>query len=166
MMQTDKGRLWGMEMRDAGALCSALLYVVHPQLYAAARHALLSAAARSGRVRQALAHWPSLWHNLQIISNRESPYHRDMSGKPPWYELLMTLGSYPRATLVLRNAGMQLAYLPGTAVFMASKVLHHGVAKVDPDRLVYTWFMSACLHDNHAAPDVPWVYRCTCCAAK
>lgn len=147
-------------MKESGALCSALLFVTHPALYRAARVTMARAAdAASTAVGEHHRLWPSVWHSTQVIINRETPFHRDTSGKDTWYELLMSLGTCSKAALVLRNIGIQVGYLPGTAVLMSSRLIHHGVAKVEPDRICYTWYMSASLHNNFSGEDVPWVTR-------
>ena len=143
-------------MRETGALCSAILRVVHPELYIAGREALVWAATLPA-VSAALDTWPSVFAKLQIISNRQTPFHRDLSGEATWFELLISLGSYDRATMVLRNLGIEVAYTPGSAVALSSYLVHHGVSAVEPDRICYAWFMSRHLHDNHGLDNVEWM---------
>ena len=143
-------------MRDSGALCSAILRVIHPELYRAGREALLR-AAHEPLVRNAMEFWPSIFHSVHLIANRESTFHRDISGSPTWMELLVTLGTYDRATLVARNLGIQFAYSPGSIIALSSYLVHHGVAQVSSDRLCYAWFMNSDLTRNFNVPPVPWV---------
>lgn len=149
---------WARAMRESGALCSAILHVVHPQLYDAGMQALDN-AERFPRVAPVLQTWPSVFSRLQILINRETPFHRDSSGQPSWYDMLMTLGSYKQATLVLRNLGIEVAYTPGTVVALSSHVVHHGVSEVEPDRVCYAWFMDRHLHGNLRVDETGWMTR-------
>lgn len=155
-MRHEGSLAWCRDMRETGALISAILRVAHPDLYTAGRSSLLRLST-SERVKDVLPFWPSIFNSVQLISNRESPFHRDTAGQPSWYDLLVTLGSYRRAELVLRNFGVQVAYKPGTIALLSSLVIHHGVRAVEPDRLCYSWFMSEALHSNLDVPSVPWM---------
>lgn len=84
-------------------------------------------------VAEALAIWPAVFNAVQLISNRETPFHRDTSGQATWLDLLISLGDYSEGTIVFRNLGIQVAYSPGSAVLMGGFLVHHGVAKVEPD---------------------------------
>ncbi|RDX41198.1 hypothetical protein OH76DRAFT_1365003, partial [Lentinus brumalis] len=120
---------WGRRMKESGALLSAILRVVHPEMYAAGK-ASLSRMSADPSIAAALRTWPTVFNTVQIISNRATPFHRDTSGAPPWFDVLMTLGPYDRAELVLRNLGIQIAYKPGTIAPICSQLVHHGVREV------------------------------------
>ena len=144
-------------MVESGALFGAILRVAHPELYQAARTAAKLAAQAHPKVRLALEQWPTVFHAVLLICNRETPYHRDVSGNPAWFDLLASLGTYGQATLALRNLGMQIAYTPGSVVLLSGMLIHHGVAKVKPDRICYAWYMSEVLHENFGMNNVPWM---------
>lgn len=144
-------------MRETGALLSAILRVTHPDLYMAGRNSLIKIMSDHPNCKEAIARWPTVFNMVQIISNRQTPFHRDVSGQPTWYDLLVTLGSYQRATLALRNIGIRVAYRPGSIALISSLLLHHGVAEVDPDRLCYSWFMTDAVHTNQSIPTVSWM---------
>lgn len=144
-------------MREEGALCSAILSIAHPDLFAAAQEALGAAARCEPLVAEALTIWPAIFSRLQVLSNRESPFHRDNSGEVTWYDLLLTFGTHEPATLVMRNLGVEVAYAPGSAVLLCSQLIHHGVARVEPDRICYAWFFNRFLHANMDASAVGWM---------
>ena len=146
-------------MKESGALLSAILRVTHPELFRAGLDSLRAAASREDSVQAALETWPTVFNAVQIICNRQSPWHRDSAGMPPWFDMLITLGSYKRATLVLRNLGVQVAYKPGSIALISSLLVHHGVAEVQPDRICYSWFMTQALHSNHMISSASWVVR-------
>ena len=155
-MRSAAAEQWGHAMKESGALCSAILRVAHPEFYAAGRKAFERASAMPA-VRDALGKWPSIFSAVEVISNRETPYHRDTSGFRTMMEFLITMGDYDLATLVVRNLGMQLVYKSGTGILLTIFVLHHGVASVPADRICYAWFTAEALLTNHDIPPIPWM---------
>ncbi len=145
-------------MKESGALLSAILRITHPDLYRAGRESLVQ-MAQHPVVAGALATWPTVFNMVQIVSNRETPYHRDTAGCPEWYDLLTSLGNHRHAFLSLRNLGMQVSYNPGTVVLLCSLIVHHGVARADADRICYSWFMCKAVHMNHGVRRVDWMDR-------
>ena len=152
------GQAWAEAMAESGALLSAILRIAHPALYRAGISSL-QVAAQDSIARSALDVWPTVFNAVQVISNRQTPFHRDNAGMPAWLDLLMSLGSCRRATIVLRNLGMQMAYNPGSLALISSFLIHHGVAEVPADRICYSWFMTEVLHVNLGIPEVSWASR-------
>lgn len=147
---------WAHAMKESGVLISAILSVAHPALFRAGQAAMRTLAGVD-TVSHALASWPTVFDKVHLICNRESPYHRDSSGLPTWYDLIMTLGSYRWGTLALRNLGVQVSYRPGTIALISAYLIHHGVGPVGPDWICYSWFMCKEVHQNHGVEDVPWM---------
>ncbi|KAG2089643.1 hypothetical protein BD769DRAFT_1325380, partial [Suillus cothurnatus] len=53
----------------------------------------------------------------------------DPGASPSFCDLLVSLGKAHHAILALPYLGAELAYLPGTMVYILGKVLEHGVHK-------------------------------------
>ncbi len=144
-------------MKECGALLSAILRIVHPEMYEAGRTSLLRMSAKPS-IAAALSTWPTFFNYVQVISNRATPFHRDTSGMPPWFDFLMTIGPYDRAELVLRSIGVQISYKPGTIAPICSLLLQHGVGSIiGGDRICYSWFMSEAVHCNFEVPKVSYM---------
>lgn len=146
-------------MAISGALLSAIARITHPELHAAGIASLQSVADADPDLREVIRAWPTAFNQVQIICNRETPFHRDNAGLGPWYDLLLTLGSYDRAALVLRTLGMQVAYMPGSIVMLCSLMVHHGVSAVDGDRICQSWYMSEALHTAKRVGLASWMYH-------
>lgn len=155
-LRSPAAKQWCRDMRESGALLSAILRVAHPDLYDAGRASLARLSTIDG-LGDGISEWPTVFNAVQLISNRETPYHRDTSGRAEWYDMLMSLGTYRRAALVLRNLGLQVAYKPGSMALLSGLTVHHGVAEVEPDRLCYAWYMADAVHGNFNIPDVSWM---------
>ena len=119
-------------MRESGALLSSILFIAHPSLYKAGEESLRR-ALKTEKMQYAISKWPTVFNKVQVISNRQSPFHRDTSGQPTWYNLLLTLGTYKWGTLAFRNLGMQVSYQLSTIALISALLIHHGAAEVNPD---------------------------------
>ncbi|KAG2356244.1 hypothetical protein BDR07DRAFT_1492165 [Suillus spraguei] len=92
------------------AIASAALRVMHPQQYFAGLRALshLGDKAVSKELPQmpeTLQYWASMFNTLSIISNRETPNHRDHLSIPECFNILTTVGNYSNARMRLSDMG-------------------------------------------------------------
>lgn len=97
--------------------------------------------------------WPSTFSGMEVIVNREMPHHRDPGASVSIYDLLVSLGQDHQAVLDLPDLGAQLGYPPGTMVYIAGKVLEHGVPRWgDGERIVIAHFVKDKVHDKQGIP--------------
>jgi hypothetical protein len=137
-------------MRDTFSLMGAALSILHPRQYEigiAAWKAMsegVELKAEDGFAKltaEVLKEWASPFTVAQVISNRESPLHCDTKGSPTWYDGLLTYGQYEDAVFKTPSLGAHFAYSPGTAIFLTSNFVEHGVEKVKGDRGCIANFM-------------------------
>ena len=125
-----------------GGLLDGILAVAHPALYEASIRLMTKLFADHPASRAVVSEWPSCYSAVQIIVNRQSVRHRDVSGAPGWLDLLLTLGSYgEKAVMELRNLGASLSYDAGSAVLLSARLVVHGVPKVPTDRVCLALYM-------------------------
>lgn len=155
-------------------MLSAMLKIMHPELYHAGREAM-QALAGVTKTPEVLVQWASVFNAVQIIANRETPLHRDSKSRAPWYDLLASIGSYSNCIMEFPGIGVSINYLPGTVVAFSGKVLRHGVGACTGERICYAYFMRDSVHrsltvkaphwmecSHYAAWDgrqVPWMKR-------
>ena len=97
---------------------------------------------RNGQARSVVSEWPSVFHAVHIIVNRETLYHRDSNGCPGWYDLLLSLGTYgEEAVFSVRTFGVSLPYDTGSVVMLCSRIVAHAVPAVPADRICLAWLM-------------------------
>ena len=131
------------EFQTCGGLLDGILAVTHPELYRQALAVSEEVFRTFGACRGQLSLWPSCFSSVQVIVNRSSPIHRDLSGYHGWLELLLTLGTYGEtAILELRNLGVSVPYPPGSVAMLCSRQILHGVPTVAGDRICYAWYMN------------------------
>ncbi len=74
------------------------------------------------------------------------------------YDLLFSSGTHEQCMLDVRDLGLRLSYLPGTAVAIAGKVLRHGVEAWDGgERICQARFMKDAVHDRLGQQRPDWV---------
>lgn len=119
---------------------SAMLRITHPSLYAMARESM-SAMRKLDHLHDIAMLWTSVFNGCQVISNRETPIHRDNNSHVCWYDLLCSVGPYSGVDLELPGAGLRFEYNTGTAMFLCGRLLRHGVSAADGDRVCLAYYM-------------------------
>ncbi len=150
---------WLDAISESNAILSAILAVIHPQLYDAGwettKH--LRDTPEIGPL-DVLSWWVSVFSGVSIISNRTTPPHRDGSSRFNWYDMLVTLGSYQNCNLELPGLGISLEYSPGMVVGISGSMLEHAVPSVEGDRVCYAYFMRNNVHEWVNVPASDWMY--------
>ncbi|KAG1722599.1 uncharacterized protein EDB91DRAFT_1255995 [Suillus paluster] len=136
---------------------SAALRVMHPEQYFEGLRTfgkLDEAACRLNLpfMPDALEQWSSVFTVLTVISNRESPFHRDVKSCPQWFDILESVGNYENGGMVLPGLGIELMYYPGVMVGISGKIICHGVPRVDGDRICWAWYMWDAVHEYAGIP--------------
>jgi hypothetical protein len=148
--------LWLSEMFEASALLSAILRVIHPALYECGRETI-QRLHQHAELQPALEKWPSVFNAVTILSNRETPLHRDNHSRPQWYDMLTPVGPYQQAVLDLPGVGLKLAYESGTVVGLSGKVLRHGVKACDGERICLAYYMRDKVHERMGTEAGQWM---------
>ncbi|KAG2354693.1 hypothetical protein BDR07DRAFT_1382051 [Suillus spraguei] len=131
------------------AIASAALRVMHPQQYFAGLRALshLRDKALSKELPQmpdTLQYWASVFNSLSIISNRETPNHRDHLSIPECFDILTTMGNYSKAQMSMPS--LQLEF----------RIVRHGVDGVEGDQIAWAWYMRDSVHIYARVPSCGW----------
>ncbi|KAG2351142.1 hypothetical protein BDR07DRAFT_1386491 [Suillus spraguei] len=131
------------------AIASAALRVMHPQQYFTGLRALshLGDKALSKELPQmleTLQYWASVFNSLSIISNRETPNHRDHLSIPECFDILTTVGNYSNARMSMPS--LQLEF----------RIVRHGVDGVEGDQIAWAWYMRDSVHIYAGVPSCGW----------
>ncbi|KAG2133582.1 uncharacterized protein EDB93DRAFT_1065162, partial [Suillus bovinus] len=84
------------------AITSVALRIMHPEQYWAGLQTFSSLGEQAEskelpRMSEILEYWASVFNTLSIISNRQTPYHRDHLSIPECFDILTTVGNYSNA---------------------------------------------------------------------
>jgi hypothetical protein len=122
-------------------LTNDILSVVHPELHHNAMRALHK-LRKDSLTKWAADEWVSAFMGIAVMSNRRSISHIDRNGSPPWYDLLLTAGTYSHAKLRMPEIGLTMNYDSGTVVAICGNALRHEVQDWgEGDRICYAMFM-------------------------
>lgn len=121
---------------------NSVLSVIHPKLFGAGLTTMNKLGAEA-EFREIVSLWHSVFNGVQVLSNRETPLHRDNNTLAEWYDLLLTVGPYRNGWLALPGIGVKLSYEPGTVVGLGGKLLQHGVNKVEGERVCIAYYFRA-----------------------
>ena len=136
-----------------------LLAAIHPELYAA-RWWVMQTLREDDEVldlHEVLEHWHSIFMAITLITNRESPLHRDPKTNISWYDLTLTIGKYDEVILELSTFGVRLLYNSGSICFISRKLIHHSISSTNGRRICYVYYMRESMHKFYSLSLARWV---------
>lgn len=138
-----------------------VLNIIHPELYGVGIEALRAfkehpeKISKGEQLSAVLNVWSSPFTAITVISNRDTPYHRDNGANHPWFDILLAVGEYENGRLELPGLGMRFKYDPGTAVSLTGRVLQHG-ATCPGDRACIVYHMRSNVVQKLGIPSPLW----------
>lgn len=150
-------RRWLESNSESAALLSGLLRIIHPELFQMAREAMVKLADLE-ESDNLIKIWMSLFNGCQVMSNRETPVHRDNNSRSEWYDVLCSVGPYGSADLELTNAGLTFQYNTGVILAICGRILRHGVSKTDGDRICLAYYMRENVQRRLGSEPASWSY--------
>jgi hypothetical protein len=159
-MRSAEGSRWASATMETSALISAILLVCHPDLYHAGLQCL-EQLPKEKLIMSALEVWSSVFNGISVISNRETPFHRDTQTRAEWYDILCTLGGDDDTVLELCELGIRLLYRSGTVTALSGQLLEHGVSATVAERLCYAYWMRDFVHEAMNVQSPGWMVRQT-----
>jgi hypothetical protein len=117
---------WLSSMHRVLEFLNMVLALTHPDLYSAMLKGLQVLCQQGGNKNLSKL-WSSVFTGINVISNWRTIAHCDRFGHLKWYDLLVGVGTYTQAYLVLPDLGAKLVYDPGTVILLSGKLLCHEV---------------------------------------
>ncbi|EDR07661.1 uncharacterized protein LACBIDRAFT_298012 [Laccaria bicolor S238N-H82] len=140
--------LW--QVIEFQAIIGGIMSVIHPEQHYGGRGALLRCLRPQSSVtldkdclQRIMKVWGTAFTGLSVISERETPLHRDGQNADWMYDLLVNLSSHvdPDLQVELPGIGIRFRYGSGTVLSILGKVVRHGVSRTDTDRYCLAFFM-------------------------
>jgi hypothetical protein len=154
------GRAWLTAMGESSVILSAIVQVIHPELYTMGRKAI-DIMLTMHDLQDVSALWISIFNGVQVISNRQSPFHRDNQSSVEWYDLLATIGPYKLAIFELPGVGLRFRYNSGTIIGLSGRLLRHRVSNADGDRICLAYYMRENVQRRLGTQPATWNARDT-----
>ena len=102
-------------------------------------------------MQDALEHWLTVYTNLLMMSNWQTPLHWDPQSRSNWYDLT-NVGKYDNCFLHIPTLGVQLEYRPGTIVDFSGRLLRHVVIEEGGDQCCLAYYMWDNIHNWLGVP--------------
>ncbi|KAG0692170.1 hypothetical protein DFH29DRAFT_882933 [Suillus ampliporus] len=97
------------------AIATAALRVMHPEQYWAGLRAFGSLGEKAQskellKMSETLQYWASVFNSLSVISNRQTPNHRDHLSIPECFDILTSVGNYSNARMSMPSLQLEFRY--------------------------------------------------------
>jgi hypothetical protein len=123
------------------ALVGALLSLVHPELFKLQMDMLDRLASGQVEVndkeimKDLFPDWSTPFNGLAVLTNRETPSHRDIKGGRRTFDILTTFGDYTGGRLHVPLLSANFIYGPGTGFIMPGYVFEHSASRTEGERV-------------------------------
>lgn len=144
--------------KDAFSIVSGVLYIIHPEQYQMGR-SIQDQMIRRNRCASTVRNWPSVMSALSVISNRETPYHRDNQSRMPWFDILTSVGPYTIAPLYLSPFRFRVNNTPGSICAFSGMAMRHAVRKCQLSRISFAWYMREYVRDGEFVHPAGWMVQ-------
>ncbi|KAG1879025.1 uncharacterized protein F5891DRAFT_957616 [Suillus fuscotomentosus] len=82
-----------------------------------------------------LRQWASSFTVLTVMCNHCSPWHRDSQCFAQWFDIITSVGDYGPVRMKLANIRIEIAYNSGIMIGTSSRIVGHGVDRVNSNRV-------------------------------
>lgn len=143
------------DIQEYNAIMGGVLAIIHPALFETAMdswkaiYADPSCTSKPELVADLLGTWSSPFTAVSLITNRETPLHKDRKGGRFYLDAVTTFGNYANGRFEIDGLGMRFRYNPGTAVFLNSHTFRHGASRVEGERYCLVSFFRPDVVQNH-----------------
>lgn len=159
------GGRWVNEMQESSALIGSILAVTHPELYKQGIEALTVLSGEGAKfvdnpdqLLQALKLWTSPFSALSVITNRNTPAHRDTKGRNEWLDFVVALGEDDSiGIMTFPGLGISVGYNPGTIMAIAGKVIRHAADFEGGERACIAYYMRNKVQERLCIPAGTWM---------
>lgn len=136
------------------------LSLIHPEQFQCGL-SMLRKLRQLETTRDLAVQWQSVYNGISIISNRQTPSHRDTKGRIEWYDTLVSYSNgAAKPSLSIKDIGMNLEYSSGTVIGFCGSVLEHEVKSWGiGDRVCYAHFMRESVRERLDVPPAGWAKR-------
>ncbi|KAG0696450.1 hypothetical protein DFH29DRAFT_879362 [Suillus ampliporus] len=96
------------------AIATAALRVMHPEQYWAGLRAFGSLGEKAQskelpKMSETLQYWASVFNSLSVISNQQTPNHRDHLSIPECFDILTSVGNYSNARMSMPSLQLEFS---------------------------------------------------------
>lgn len=119
-------------MAETSALLGGLMAIINPPVYEAGMKCVerisetASQIAKNEDLEDILQSWATPFTAMSLISNRNTPLHRDNGAGYTCMDLLVSVGDYKNGWFHAPGLGFNFYYYSGTVIGINGRVVRHG----------------------------------------
>jgi hypothetical protein len=156
------GLAWVKSMERSTAFLGAVLAVAHPATYETGMNCVKAIGesknvAKTENLEDLMAVWSTPYTTTSLMSNRDSPLHRDVGASPTCMDLLVSVGTYTSGEFLVPGLGLRLWYRPGTVIGLLGRAVRHGAVAFG-GRLVFAQYLRESVLEALELPAPDWVF--------
>jgi hypothetical protein len=163
-LRDDRLFAWLKKCQLPFALIGGILSIIQPELYNLGLEALRKLELHPEfcdnpkRMLEILGLWYAPFSALSVISNRATPLHCDIGGRPEWMDLMLALGNYDDGRFSVPAFGYTFKYNPGTMIAFSSKIFRHGTT-CEGDRAGIAFYMRDSVMNRLGVATGQWLHQ-------
>ena len=152
---------WMRSMERTTAFLGAIVAVAHPATFATGRQCVRAIGesdqvAKTENLGDLMKIWSSPFTTVSLMSNRDTPPHRDVGAAYTCMDLLVSVGTYTSGEFKVPGLGLTLWYRPGTVIGLLGRVVRHEAA-ANGARLCFAQYLRETVLDTLQVPRPDWV---------
>lgn len=156
------GLAWVQSMERTSAFLGAVLAAAHPSTFQTGMECVTAigeskTVAKSENLEDLMEVWSSPFTTTSLMSNRDTPLHRDVGAPPTCMDMLVSVGNYASGEFHVPGLGLRLWYRPGTVIGLLGRVVRHGAVAFG-GRLCFAQYLRENVLEALEIPAPDWVY--------
>jgi hypothetical protein len=149
-------------MERSTAFLGAVLAVAHPATFKTGMKCVKTIGEsrevrKTENLKALMEVWSSPFTTTSLMSNRDSPLHRDVGASPTCMDLLVSVGTYTSGEFLVPGLGLRLWYRPGTVIGLLGRAVRHGAVAFG-GRLCFAQYLRESVLEALQIPTPDWVY--------
>jgi hypothetical protein len=154
-------RQWVSVMGETTALLGAILAVMHPTTFETGTRCIseIRQSEKVGKrenLEELLQDWTAPYTTVSLMSNRDTPLHRDVGGSYSVMDMLVSVGRYDKGVFTVPGLGCQFWYCSGTVIGLHGRVVQHGASSIG-ERLCFAQYLRENVLGKLGISDPQWV---------
>lgn len=152
---------WVRATERISAFLGAVLAVAHPATYDIGMKCLKEIGqskqvAKTENLEELMQIWSSPYTTISLMSNRDTPAHRDVGASYTCMDLVVSVGTYTTGEFKVPGLGMTFWYRPGTVIGLLGRVVRHEAAAIG-GRLCFAQYLRETVLHSLQLPSPDWV---------
>jgi len=160
-LRKEAGPKWVRLMERTTAFLGAVLAAAHPATFDTGMKCVQAIGtgkkvAKTENLEELMDIWSSPFTTMSLMSNRDSPQHRDTGATHTCMDWLVSVGTYKSGHFQLPGLGLTLWYRPGTVIGLLGRVVRHGAVAFG-GRLCFAQYLRESVLKTLGIAEPDWV---------